>query len=122
MGSRAGSVLPSCRRPYSRVSPQLLTNSGSWCLHQSINTRTHNLVPTVTAVVNTHPQLVASVCALLVTSASLVHAVERLPWHDALYFVTTTLTTVGYGDVVVRSMAGEGPDVRRIQRRYHLAR
>lgn len=51
-------------------------------------------------------QLVASVCALLVTSASLVHAVERLPWHDALYFVTTTLTTVGYGDVVVRSMAG----------------
>ncbi len=44
--------------------------------------------------------------ALLFTSASLVHAVERLPWHDALYFVTTTLTTVGYGDVVVRTMAG----------------
>ncbi len=68
----------------------------------------HTSQPDVTAVANTHLQLVASVCALLVTSASLVHAVERLPWHDALYFVTTTLTTVGYGDVVVRSMAGEG--------------
>ncbi|GIM15032.1 hypothetical protein Vretimale_17907, partial [Volvox reticuliferus] len=51
-------------------------------------------------------QLVASVLALLFTSASLVHAVERLSWHDALYFVTTTLTTVGYGDVVVKSLAG----------------
>ncbi|GLI58482.1 hypothetical protein VaNZ11_000187 [Volvox africanus] len=51
-------------------------------------------------------QLVASVLALLFTSASLVHAVERLSWHDALYFVTTTLTTVGYGDVVVKTMAG----------------
>ncbi|EFJ43388.1 hypothetical protein VOLCADRAFT_106827 [Volvox carteri f. nagariensis] len=51
-------------------------------------------------------QLVASVLALLFTSASLVQAVERLPWHDALYFVTTTLTTVGYGDVVVKTTAG----------------
>jgi hypothetical protein len=32
---------------------------------------------------------------------------ERLPWHDALYFVTTTLTTVGYGDVVVHSPLGK---------------
>ncbi len=32
---------------------------------------------------------------------------ERLPWHDALYFVTTTLTTVGYGDVVVKSPLGK---------------
>lgn len=29
-----------------------------------------------------------------------------MPFHDALYFVTTTLTTVGYGDVVVKSAHG----------------
>jgi hypothetical protein len=33
--------------------------------------------------------------------------IEKMPWHDALYFVTTTLTTVGYGDVVVKSSVGE---------------
>jgi len=33
---------------------------------------------------------------------------EKLAWHDALYFVGSTLTTVGYGDVVVKSSAGEG--------------
>ena len=32
-----------------------------------------------------------------------VHLVERIPFHDALYFVTTTLTTVGYGDIVAVS-------------------
>lgn len=32
---------------------------------------------------------------------------ERMPWHDALYFVTSTLTTVGYGDVVMKSSLGE---------------
>lgn len=51
-----------------------------------------------------------------------VHIVERIPWHEALWFVTTTLTTgmlrraqlhpylmpatVGFGDVVVRSTLG----------------
>lgn len=29
-----------------------------------------------------------------------------MPFHDAVYFVTTTLTTVGYGDVVVKSSVG----------------
>jgi len=33
--------------------------------------------------------------------------VERIPFFDALYFVTTTLTTVGYGDVVVSSTLGK---------------
>lgn len=36
-----------------------------------------------------------------------VHLVERIPFFDALYFVTTTLTTVGYGDVVVVSPLGK---------------
>ena len=32
---------------------------------------------------------------------------ERIPFHDALYFVTTTLTTVGFGDVVAVSTLGK---------------
>ncbi len=36
-----------------------------------------------------------------------VHLVERIPFFDALYFVTTTLTTVGYGDVVAVSLLGK---------------
>ena len=36
-----------------------------------------------------------------------VHLVERIPFFDALYFVTTTLTTVGYGDVVAISPLGK---------------
>lgn len=51
-------------------------------------------------------QLAASVLALLFVSASAVHLAERMPWHEALYFVTTTLTTVGFGDVVVRTAPG----------------
>ena len=53
------------------------------------------------------PQLVASVASLLFTTSAIVNLVERIPFHDALYFVTTTLTTVGYGDVVVRSTVGK---------------
>ncbi|KAK9826205.1 hypothetical protein WJX81_007538 [Elliptochloris bilobata] len=52
-------------------------------------------------------QLVASVLTLLFTTSSIVHLVERIPFHDALYFVTTTLTTVGYGDVVAQSNLGK---------------
>ena len=48
-------------------------------------------------------QLVASVATLLFTTSAIVNVVERIPFHDALYFVTTTLTTVGFGDVVVVS-------------------
>ena len=40
-------------------------------------------------------QLMASVLGLMTTSASLIHLTERIPWHDALYFVITSLTTVG---------------------------
>ena len=49
-------------------------------------------------------QLVASVATLLFTTSAIVNVVERIPFHDALYFVTTTLTTVGFGDVVVVSV------------------
>lgn len=37
--------------------------------------------------------LVASVVAWMFTSASCVAVMEKLPWHDALYFVGSTLTT-----------------------------
>lgn len=50
--------------------------------------------------------LVASVVAWMFTSASCVAVMEKMPWHDALYFVGSTLTTVGYGDVVVTSSIG----------------
>ncbi|KIZ04242.1 Potassium channel subfamily T member 2, partial [Monoraphidium neglectum] len=50
--------------------------------------------------------LVASVCAWLFTSAAMVQVIEKMPFHDAVYFITTTLTTVGYGDVVVKSSIG----------------
>ena len=36
-----------------------------------------------------------------------VHIFERIPFHDALYFVTTTLSTVGFGDIVVSSPPGK---------------
>ena len=36
-----------------------------------------------------------------------VHLTERVPWHQALYFVTTTLTTVGYGDMVPTTTLGK---------------
>jgi hypothetical protein len=51
--------------------------------------------------------LVASVVAWMFTSASCVAVMEKWVWHDALYFVASTLTTVGYGDVVVKSSMGE---------------
>ncbi|KAF8071241.1 Kcnt2 [Scenedesmus sp. PABB004] len=50
--------------------------------------------------------LVASVVAWLFTSASCVAVMEKWAWHDAFYFVTSTITTVGYGDVVVKSSLG----------------
>ncbi|WIA12208.1 hypothetical protein OEZ85_012277 [Tetradesmus obliquus] len=50
--------------------------------------------------------LVASVVAWMFTSASCVAVMEKWVWHDALYFVASTLTTVGYGDVVVKSSMG----------------
>ena len=39
-------------------------------------------------------QLVASVSTLLFTASALIVILEKCPFHDALYFVVTTLTTV----------------------------
>lgn len=44
--------------------------------------------------------------ALAVGATSVLVAAEQLTVADALYMVATTLTTVGYGDVVPRSVAG----------------
>ena len=52
-------------------------------------------------------QLFASIAILLFTGASVIHLVERMPWHTALYFVMVTLTTVGYGDVVAKTVFGK---------------
>jgi Ion channel len=50
--------------------------------------------------------LVASVVAWLFTSASCLAVMEQWSFHEALYFVTSTVTTVGYGDLVARSGVG----------------
>ena len=52
-------------------------------------------------------QLAASVATLLFTTSAVVNVVERIPFHDALYFVITTLTTVGFGDIAPRTAAGK---------------
>lgn len=35
-----------------------------------------------------------------------IQIVEQIPFHKAMYFVATTLTTVGYGDVVPQTVLG----------------
>jgi hypothetical protein len=50
--------------------------------------------------------LIASVGALAATGAALVSAVERMPLHDALYFVLSSLSTIGFGDIVARTLPG----------------
>lgn len=39
--------------------------------------------------------LVVTITGLLLTTASIVQVTEKVPWLDALYFVLTTITTVG---------------------------
>lgn len=59
-------------------------------------------------------QLAASVFILLFTTSSIIQIVERIPFHQALYFVIITLTTVGYGDVVAQSALGKAVVVAMI--------
>lgn len=47
--------------------------------------------------------LVASFATLCAAAVAFFHVVERLPWLDAVYFVVVTITTVGYGDISLRS-------------------
>jgi hypothetical protein len=56
-------------------------------------------------------QLVASVLTLLFTTSSIVHLVERIPFHNALYFVTTTLTTARRAPRRARAARTRGPSV-----------
>lgn len=54
------------------------------------------------------PLLVSQVFVMLLGGALQVQIVERMPFHQAMYFVLITLTTVGYGDIVAKvGAAGE---------------
>ena len=47
-----------------------------------------------------------SLFAFLVVGAALIAYVEQLPFGDALYFSFITGLTIGYGDVVVKTVSG----------------
>ena len=47
-----------------------------------------------------------SLLAFLVVGAALIAYVEQLPFGDALYFSFITGLTIGYGDVVVKTVSG----------------
>ena len=51
-------------------------------------------------------QLATSIFMLLFAASAVIQVVEQLPFHKALYLVATTLSTVGYGDVVATSFLG----------------
>jgi len=51
-------------------------------------------------------QLTTSVFMLLFVASAIIQVVEQMPFHKAMYLVATTLSTVGYGDVVATSVLG----------------
>ena len=51
-------------------------------------------------------QLATSVFMLLFIASAIIQVVEQMPFHKAIYLVATTLSTVGYGDVVATSLLG----------------
>ena len=52
-------------------------------------------------------QLVASPILLLFGASALFQIIEHIPFHKAMYFVATTLSTVGFGDVVAKTVFGK---------------
>lgn len=52
-------------------------------------------------------QAVTLLCVLFFTSTLLVSVVEGMWWFDALYMCFVTATTVGYGDVTVKTATGK---------------
>ena len=51
--------------------------------------------------------LIALFAGVIVTGVLFFYHVEGLPWVDAIYFTSVTLTTVGYGDFVPQTVAGK---------------
>ena len=63
---------------------------------------------TVSDIVNLRiATLTVTVSTLLLSSAAVVQLVEGLQWHEAFYFIVTTLTTVGFGDITPSTTLGE---------------
>ena len=46
--------------------------------------------------------LAISLCAIMVSSIVIFHVTLGIPWVEAMYFATTTVTTVGFGDYSLR--------------------
>lgn len=52
-------------------------------------------------------QLAASIVILLFMTTSVIAIVEQMTFHKALYFVVTTMATVGFGDIVPVTVLGK---------------
>lgn len=52
-------------------------------------------------------QLAASPILLLFGASAIFQILEHIPFHKAVYFVATTLSTVGFGDVVAETVFGK---------------
>eukprot|EP01133_Synstelium_polycarpum_P007023 gene7023-8164_t len=51
-------------------------------------------------------QLILSIIILIILFASMITSVEKIKFHNALYFAVVTLSTVGYGDITPLSTVG----------------
>jgi voltage-gated potassium channel Kch len=52
-------------------------------------------------------QLAATPVLLLFGASAIFQILEHIPFHKAVYFVATTLSTVGFGDVVAKTVFGK---------------